>query len=122
MNKSVFFVGAALVGLLMGCSKPSVEGKWTGSLQMGSVASNTELNLGPSGQASGTATSIAGKTSFTGTYKLDGDKIQLQFPLTGPAAEMAKKVGMSTDVKINETYKLDGDTLTIGQSTLTRAK
>lgn len=122
MNKSVFFVGAALAALLVGCSKPSVEGKWTGSMQMGQVAANTELTLGPSGQASGTATSVAGKANFTGTYKVEGDKIQLQFPLTGPAAEAAKKFGMSTDVKINETYKLDGDSLTIGSSTLTRAK
>jgi hypothetical protein len=121
MKRIAFISCAALVGLLMvGCAKPTVVGTWTGTLQMGSVAANTELTLGPTGQANGTATSIAGKASFTGTYRVDGEKIHMEFPLTGPAAEMAKKAGINTNIKIDETFKVEKDTLTIGQSTMTR--
>jgi hypothetical protein len=123
MNRNVFLSGLALVGLLLvGCSKPGVVGKWTGTMQIGQVAAQTEMTLTADGKATGTATSIAGQASFSGTYKIEGDKIQMEFPLTGPAAEMAKKVGVSTNVKINETYKVDAETLTIGTNTMQRSK
>jgi hypothetical protein len=123
MNGRTFLWSVALAGVfLVGCAKPGVVGKWTGTMQMGPVAAQTELTLSPDGKATGTATSIAGKANFTGTYKIEGEKIRMEFPLTGPAAEMAKKVGVPTDVKINETFKVDAETLTIGSSTMQRAK
>jgi heat shock protein HslJ len=120
MKKLLFSGGIMALFLLVGCAKPGVVGTWTGTMQMGQVAAQTELTLSPDGKASGTATSIAGKANFTGTYKVDGEKIQMDFPLTGPAAEMAKKVGVNTNIKINETFKVDKETLTIGQSTMQR--
>ncbi len=118
-----FFLALGALTLLTGCpAKPGVVGKWTGTLQMGAVAAQTELELSPSGQATGTATSIAGKANFSGTYKIEGEKLQMEFPLTGPAADMAKRVGISTNIKINESFTVDAEKLTIGKSTLNRVK
>jgi hypothetical protein len=121
--KRRFVVALGALMLLAGCpAKPGVVGKWTGTLQLGQVAAQTELELTPGGQATGTASSIAGKASFTGTYKVVGEKIQLEFLLTGPAADMAKRVGISTNVKIDETFTVDAEKLTIGKSMLSRVK
>ena len=123
MKKSIFGA-AALLGLtvLGGCAKPTVVGKWDGTMQMGPVSAQTKLELTADGKAVGTATTVMGATPLNGTYKTEGEKMSLSFPLTGPAAMMAQKMGGSPTISINEPFKLEGDSLTIGANSFTRVK
>ena len=123
MKKSLF--GAvALLGLAVvsGCAKPTVVGKWNGSMQFGPMAAETTLEFTADGKAVGQAKTAMGGTALNGTYKTDGEKFDLNIPLTGPAAVMAKQMGGSGTISVKENYKLDGNSLTIGKNSFTRVK
>ena len=123
MKKSLF--GAiALLGLvvLSGCAKPTVIGKWSGTMQFGPMAAQTKLEFTADGKATGNATTILGATPLNGTYSTEGEKMKINIPLTGAAAATAQKLGGSATISINEPFKLDGDSLTIGKNSFTRVK
>ena len=73
MKKSLFgavtLLGLAVLG---GCAKPTVVGKWDGTMQLGSIAAQTKLELTADGKALGNATTILGATPLNGTYKTEG--------------------------------------------------
>jgi hypothetical protein len=123
MKKSLFGA-AALLGLVVlgGCAKPTVVGKWSGSMQFGPMAAQTQLEFTADGKAKGTATTIMGATPLNGTYSTTGEKMKITIPLTGAAAQAAQKIGGSATISIDEPFKLDGDALTIGKSSFTRVK
>jgi len=71
---SVIAVVATLGVSLVGCAKPSPVGKWTGTVS-GMTGSTIEFTA--DNKVKQTATSPMGAVDAEGTYKLNGDKLDI---------------------------------------------
>jgi len=71
---SVIAVMATLGVSLVGCAKPSPVGKWTGTIS-GMTGSTIEFTA--DNKVKQTATSPMGAVDAEGTYKLNGDKLDI---------------------------------------------
>jgi len=128
----------ALLLLLAGCSRPSVVGKWSGNLDLAKlmpVGPNTlpvgmspNIALTMEFKPDNTLTQVAkapfGDVPITGTYKVDGDRIEMHLE---KATMMGRTMNLpSPQQPQSSTFKVEGDTLTITRNgqpvTFTRVK
>ena len=119
MKKSLFGA-AALLGLavLAGCAKPSIVGKWEGTTQAGQMSMQTELEFTKDGKVNMTAKTPMGSLPINGAYTDAGDKVTMNLTLPPAIQMMAKGVSPGG----TKTYKIEGDKLTLGETTYTRVK
>jgi hypothetical protein len=124
----------ALSLTLLGCSKPSVVGKWQGTQSVQSPMGNQSLSFTTEYKADGTFSQNATVANMNigakGTYKVDGDKVTSSVtsvdapPMIKAMAEPALKKQINQTVS----FKVEGDNLTFtgkGPSetlTMTRVK
>ena len=119
-------VPALIVAL--GCAaKPTPVGKWTGNL---ANLGQATLELKKDGTLTQSSTTPQGPVEATGTYTVDGDKMDLNVTdLKAGGRSVMALVPPQVKAKLHEkvTWKIEGDAMTIidpaGQSqTLTRVK
>jgi hypothetical protein len=137
LNKQRLFSLGALTALsitLLGCSKPSVIGKWQGTQTAQTPMGSQQINFTTEYKADGTFNQSATVANMNigakGTYKVDGDKVTSSVTSV-EAPELIKKIAEPTLKKqINQTvtFKVEGDNLTFtgkgaGETmTMTRVK
>jgi hypothetical protein len=117
---------------LLGCSKPSVVGKWQGSQSIQSPMGNQNLNFTTEYKADGTFSQSATVANMNvgakGTYKVDGDKVTSTVTSVEAPPMIKKFVEPTLKKQVNQTvsFKVEGDNLTFtgaGQTmTMTRVK
>lgn len=121
---AMFTVFGAL--LLTGCA-PSVVGKWEGNI----ASANSSLEFKQDGKfEQQTSAPIVGTISATGTYKVEGDKVDFKTDDITAGGKSIKGMlpPQLTQQLMNQsaTFKIEGDKLTLntgkGSATLTRAK
>lgn len=125
MRVAIPFVVLGLA--LVACSKPGLEGKWKGNATDGKTSDVTEfmsggkfvskvsLVQGPMTldlEANGTYTTDKDKISLTmGDVKVDESKLSTEVKAILPAIK--KGIEAQKGKKMEGTYKVEGDTLTI---------
>ena len=110
------FIVPALI-LTLGCKKPTPVGKWTGSYN--NIPANFEFKDG--GQITVSATApVVGQVTLSGTWAVEGDKLNTNLTAGNPPVILT--MIKANDRKKSETFKVEGDTMTIGQAAFTRVK
>jgi len=107
------------VVLTVGCKKPGLEGKWTGSVS--NMQSTLEFQGGGTFKQTSTAP-VVGSVEATGTYKIEGEKVNIT---VSDAKAGGKSVIAMLPPQMKQqsvTFKVDGDSLTLNGATLTRVK
>lgn len=113
--------------LVVGCAKPTPVGKWTGTME-GTGQSTIELTKENTVTWQGSVTApVIGNVTLdaSGTYTLDGEKIAIKITEVKSGGRSVLNLlppDMRGKLDQNTTWKVDGDTLTLGNSQLTRVK
>lgn len=102
--------------LTVGCKKPGVEGKWQGTVQNMS----TTMEFQADGQFKQSTQAPMAQIEGTGTYKVDGEKINITIADAKAGGRSVMAMLPAAMKQQSGTWKRDGDklTLSIGTSTL----
>ncbi|MCX6369055.1 MAG: hypothetical protein NTX57_20440 [Armatimonadetes bacterium] len=104
--------------LTVGCKKPTPVGKWSGNYN--NIPATFEFKDGGQMTVSATAP-VVGQVTLSGTWAVEGDKLSTNLTTGNPPAILT--MIPADKRKASETFKLEGETLTIGQGQpMTRVK
>ena len=116
-NLAAMLVVPALI-LTVGCKKPTPVGKWSGNYN--NIPATFEFKDGGQMTVSATAP-VVGQVTLSGTWAVEGEKLNTNLTTGNPPAIL--NMIPADKRKASETFKLEGETLTIGQGQpMTRVK
>lgn len=119
MNRNLLYIAvpALIASVSLGCAKPTVVGKWQGTVPIPGqgTAVPATVDYKADGTMEQVMTTPVGPITVTGTYKVDGDTLTTtgkDIKLNGNALPPMLAARVPASAMTNSaTFKLDGDNL-----------